>query len=133
MCLPEVKSAKEPLQFPLLYLKDSNFTVLGPGEAVNLLNSLPPGAKSISVPVQSLEDIPSLVTEEKQIPAQWIQLELFLNENGKPVRLFPHVSKSGTEENSNTREIDEHHTDSSTLTSLLSTSSSKSAPTVSLI
>jgi len=90
----------EPIQQPSKSLPvDFSHLVcrLRPFETM-FLKTLDPQAKSVSVPIQNLDDRPASIAEHKQVSGEHLMLEMVLHQDGQPVDLFPHVGMTQGQE-----------------------------------
>lgn len=79
----EVQTVQQPGQFTALYVNDFG-PIFRPLKPI-LFQSLVPQAEAVSVPIQNFNNVPLPVAETKQVPRQWIELQLLGNHDGQTI------------------------------------------------
>ncbi len=87
--LPDIESLQKPIELTAIEAEHLVLT-LGPDKPVPL-QPLLPETKTVAVPVEDLDHIPAAVAERKQMPGEWIQLHLHLDQQAQTVDGLAHV------------------------------------------
>jgi hypothetical protein len=91
--VPEVDATQQqeyliPVYFPCLGISG------WPRKAI-FLKSLHPQAKTVTIPIQNLQDLTVAATEQEKVAGEWLQLHFRFSYDRKAVNLLPHVRDSG--------------------------------------
>src|SRR5208337_203365 len=81
--------------------------VCRPGKLV-LFQALQPQTETVLVPIDDLQNPSVLVTEEEQIPFEWIHVKVLGDDDRKPVDLLSHVGGSWLHEHPDLGPIKDH-------------------------
>src|SRR5271157_2962064 len=104
--VPEIDALQEEAQ-----LLSGNLCCLNlvrrPGKLV-LFQALQPQTETVLVPIEDLQNPSVLVTEEEQIPFEWIHVKVLGDNDRKPVDLLSHVGGSWLHEHPDLGPIQDH-------------------------